>query len=83
MVYCYFRLPEPTGRYVALVIGSRRKPQLTCRTFAEIDLLFERKVPARAFSKTKVDAFDHSVANLLAPEGDAEVKDAKRTQEVA
>lgn len=67
-MYCYFRLPEPTGR-----------------TFAEIDLLFERKVPARAFSKTKVDAFDRSVADLLAPEreGEVESKDLKRTADSA
>lgn len=48
VVYCYFRLPEPTGR-----------------TFAEIDLLFERKVPARQFKRTKVSAFDSSVADLI------------------
>lgn len=40
-MYCYFRLPEPSGR-----------------SFAEIDLLFERKIPARKFATTDVDAFD-------------------------
>jgi SP family general alpha glucoside:H+ symporter-like MFS transporter len=49
VVYCYFRLPEPTGR-----------------TFSEIDLLFERKVPARQFKRTQVNAFEASVSNLLA-----------------
>lgn len=66
MVYCYFRLPEPTGR-----------------TFAEIDLLFERKVPARLFKKTEANAFDRSVANLLVAEGEGESKDAKRAHEAA
>ena len=53
VIYCYFRLPEPTGR-----------------SYAEIDLLFERKVPARQFSKTKVSAFDSSVADLLDTRGE-------------
>ncbi|ORY29142.1 putative MFS alpha-glucoside transporter [Naematelia encephala] len=48
IIYCYFRLPEPSGR-----------------TFAEIDILFERKVPARRFATTQVDAFDISLHHLF------------------
>jgi len=49
VIYCYFRLPEVTGR-----------------AFSEIDILFERKIPARAFKRTEVNVFDSSVSNLLA-----------------
>lgn len=38
-VYCYFRLPETSGR-----------------PYIELDILFENKVSARKFHKTKVDA---------------------------
>lgn len=31
---------------------------LTDRTYAELDLLFERGVPARKFASTHVDAYD-------------------------
>ncbi|KAK1922404.1 putative MFS alpha-glucoside transporter [Papiliotrema laurentii] len=51
VIYCYFRLPEPTGK-----------------SFAEIDLLFERKVPARQFKKTQVSVFDSSVDLVVAKE---------------
>jgi SP family general alpha glucoside:H+ symporter-like MFS transporter len=39
--------------------------KLSDRTYAEIDLLFEMKVPARKFSSTEVDPFAlHPVVNL-------------------
>jgi MFS transporter, SP family, general alpha glucoside:H+ symporter len=38
-----------------------RIPEPKGRTFAELDLLFERKVSARQFHKTHVDVFDESV----------------------
>lgn len=38
-----------------------RIPEPRGRTFAELDLLFERKVGARQFAKTEVDVFDESV----------------------
>jgi MFS transporter, SP family, general alpha glucoside:H+ symporter len=34
-----------------------RLPEPKDRTFAELDILFESKIPAREFAKTKVDAF--------------------------
>lgn len=33
-------------------------PEPKGRTYGELDILFERKVPARLFSKTVVDEFD-------------------------
>lgn len=38
-----------------------RVPEPKDRTFAELDLLFERKVSARNFAKTEVDVFDETV----------------------
>jgi SP family general alpha glucoside:H+ symporter-like MFS transporter len=32
-------------------------PETKARTFAELDMLFENKVPARRFAKTNVDQF--------------------------
>jgi SP family general alpha glucoside:H+ symporter-like MFS transporter len=44
-------------------------PETRGRTYAELDLLFEHKVPARAFASTDVDRFpwDH--------DGDEKVED--------
>ncbi|KAL2158095.1 hypothetical protein VTH06DRAFT_4663 [Thermothelomyces fergusii] len=36
-----------------------RLPEPKGRTYAELDLLFERRVPARKFAKTKIDPFAH------------------------
>ena len=80
-------LDEADGRFFwgtsclfCVVYCYFRLPEPAGRTFAEIDLLFERKTPARAFSKTKVSAFDHSVADLLGSEGEGEAKDVKRAE---
>ncbi len=37
-----------------------RLPEPKGRSYAELDLLFEQRVPARQFSKTKIDAFAHT-----------------------
>ncbi|KAK0648260.1 general substrate transporter [Cercophora newfieldiana] len=41
-----------------------RLPETKDRTFGEIDLLFENKVPARKFKYTKVDQFAHQNAEI-------------------
>lgn len=38
-----------------------RVPEPAGRTFAELDILFERKTSARKFKQTRVDAFEESV----------------------
>ncbi|KAK5698338.1 hypothetical protein LTR17_023745 [Elasticomyces elasticus] len=54
-----------------------RLPETKDRTFGEIDILFENKIPARSFAKTRVDQFavgaldhsgekDHTVVHLEA-----------------
>jgi len=49
-----------------LVYHYFRLPEPTGRTFAEIDLLFERKVPARKFKSTDVNAFDVALRHQVA-----------------
>ncbi|RMZ04958.1 hypothetical protein D0864_02606 [Hortaea werneckii] len=43
-----------------------RLPEPSGRTFAELDLLFERKVSARKFAQTAVDVFDETVDDSVA-----------------
>ncbi|KAL2120050.1 hypothetical protein VTJ04DRAFT_7011 [Mycothermus thermophilus] len=42
-----------------------RVPEPSGRTFAELDLLFEKGVSARKFATTKVDVFEHDVDDEL------------------
>ncbi|OAA59725.1 sugar transporter [Niveomyces insectorum RCEF 264] len=41
-----------------------RLPEPSGRTFAEMDLLFERRIPARKFKTTDVNAFDVAVGHV-------------------
>jgi SP family general alpha glucoside:H+ symporter-like MFS transporter len=43
-----------------------RLPEPSGRTFAELDILFERKTPARKFKTAKVDAFDTAIHGQVA-----------------
>ncbi|SPJ78855.1 probable maltose permease (MalP) [Fusarium torulosum] len=47
-----------------------RLPEPKDRTYAELDILFEKRVPARKFAETQIDPYSHSVAaeNKLANE---------------
>ncbi|KAK4547954.1 hypothetical protein LTR36_010673 [Oleoguttula mirabilis] len=47
--------------FLCIIYTYFRVPEPRGRTFAELDLLFERKVPARKFAKTEVDVFDETV----------------------
>jgi SP family general alpha glucoside:H+ symporter-like MFS transporter len=38
-----------------------RLPEPRGRTYGELDMLFEQKVSARKFAKTKVDPFGHGI----------------------
>ncbi|KAI1801787.1 sugar transporter [Daldinia bambusicola] len=42
-----------------------RLPEPKGRTYAELDLLFEHKVPARHFSRTKIDPFSQQVGDAV------------------
>lgn len=47
--------------FLCIIYTYFRIPEPRGRTFAELDLLFERKVSARNFAKTEVDVFDETV----------------------
>lgn len=47
--------------FLCIIYTYFRIPEPTGRTFAELDLLFERKVSARQFAKTEVDVFGEHV----------------------
>lgn len=49
------------GAFCCIVYSFFRLPEPRGRTFAELDLLFERKVSARKFASTEVDVFDEGV----------------------
>ncbi len=46
--------------FLSIVYTYFRIPEPRGRSFAELDLLFEKRVSARKFSKTKVDVFEKS-----------------------
>lgn len=43
---------------IAIIWSYFQLPEPKGRSYGELDILFERKVPARYFSKTQVDEFD-------------------------
>ncbi|KAK8194253.1 hypothetical protein M8818_007441 [Zalaria obscura] len=49
--------------FLCIIYTYFRLPEPAGRTFAELDLLFERGVSARKFKETDVDVFDETVAS--------------------
>ena len=47
--------------FLCIIYTYFRIPEPRGRTFAELDLLFERKISARKFAKTEVDVFEETV----------------------
>ncbi|KAJ5717072.1 Maltose permease MAL61 [Penicillium malachiteum] len=47
--------------FLCIVYAYFRIPEPSGRSFAELDLLFERKVSARKFATTKVEVFDETI----------------------
>lgn len=47
--------------FLCIIYAYFRVPEPSGRSFAELDLLFERRVPARKFASTKIDAFEVEV----------------------
>ncbi|GFZ44240.1 Alpha-glucosides permease MPH2 [Saitozyma sp. JCM 24511] len=52
--------------FLCLIYHFFRLPEPTGRTFAELDILFERKVPARKFKTAEVNAFDVALHHQIA-----------------
>jgi SP family general alpha glucoside:H+ symporter-like MFS transporter len=56
----------PTGIcFLCVIYTYFRMPEPRGRTFAELDLLFERKVRARDFARAEVDVFDEQLDDRL------------------
>ena len=55
--------------FMCIVYTYYRVPEPQGRSFAELDLLFERGVSARKFASTNVDVFDRSLLGSECPEG--------------
>jgi SP family general alpha glucoside:H+ symporter-like MFS transporter len=51
---------------VVFVWAYFRLPETKGRTFDELDTLFAKRVPARKFASTDVDAFDEELNDQLA-----------------
>ncbi|KAK4174113.1 putative maltose permease [Triangularia setosa] len=51
--------------FLCIVYTYFRVPEPTGRSFAELDLLFQKGVSARKFASTKVDVFDDEINNGL------------------
>lgn len=49
--------------FLCIIYTYFRIPEPSGRSFAELDLLFEQRVPARKFKTTQVDVFDETVAD--------------------
>jgi len=48
-----------------LIYTYFRIPEPTGRTFAELDLLFEKNISARKFSSTTIDVFTEQLDNSM------------------
>lgn len=65
--------------FLCIVFAYFCVPEPTGRTFAELDLLFERKVPARKFASTKVDVFETDLVRGVSGNS-AEVKGSEHVE---
>ncbi|KAL4897876.1 hypothetical protein BDV59DRAFT_51481 [Aspergillus ambiguus] len=58
--------------FLCIVYTFFRVPEPNGRSFAELDLLFERKVSARKFASTQVDVFDETIEGSVVQEYQAQ-----------
>ncbi len=62
----YARFVRGATAFLITVWAFFRLPETWNRTYHDLDVLFAKKVPARKFASTKVDAFDEHENNQLA-----------------
>jgi SP family general alpha glucoside:H+ symporter-like MFS transporter len=71
--------------FLCIIYTYYRVPEPAGRTFAELDLLFERGVSARNFSSTTVDVFamgeSEKVVETILHKKDDRLTDGERTAE--
>jgi SP family general alpha glucoside:H+ symporter-like MFS transporter len=66
--------------FLAIIYTYFRVPEPSGRTFAELDLLFERRVSARKFKQTKVDAFAEAVEGSAIQEYEQKIHEIENVQ---
>jgi SP family general alpha glucoside:H+ symporter-like MFS transporter len=66
--------------FLAIVYTYFRVPEPAGRTFAELDLLFERRVSARKFKETNVDAFEETVEGGAIQEYEEKIREIDNVQ---
>ena len=66
--------------FMCIVYTYYRVPEPQGRSFAELDLLFERGVSARKFASTDVDVFDRSLLRSESSEGPHEKGETAYTE---
>ena len=71
------------GCFLCLIYTYFRVPEPTGRTFAELDLLFEKRVSARKFATTDVDAFAETIDDDLMEKYKAQISIANIGKELA
>jgi SP family general alpha glucoside:H+ symporter-like MFS transporter len=55
--------------FLSIIYTYFRLPEPMGRTFAELDLLFEKRIPARKFKQTQVDVFAEEIEDMAAFRG--------------
>ena len=68
--------------FLCIIYTYFRIPEPSGRTFAELDLLFERGVSARKFATTSVDVFDESVDETIIAQHRDSVVAAQQAEKV-
>ncbi|KAL5359857.1 hypothetical protein BJX96DRAFT_63324 [Aspergillus floccosus] len=71
--------------FLCIVYTFFRVPEPNGRSFAELDLLFERKVSARKFADTQVDVFDETIESSVVQQYQSQkaaVTDASQSEKV-
>ena len=70
------------GCFLCIIYTYFRVPEPTGRTFAELDLLFERRISARKFASTDIDAFAETVDDDLMDKYQAQITIANMEKEL-
>ena len=66
--------------FLSIIYTYFRIPEPSGRTFAELDILFERGVSARKFKKTDVDAFEERVEGGAMQQYEKKIHDVENVQ---
>jgi SP family general alpha glucoside:H+ symporter-like MFS transporter len=67
--------------FLSIIYTYFRLPEPMGRTFAELDLLFEKRIPARKFKQTQVDVFAEEIEDMAAFRGYEEKVEAMHRRE--